>query len=193
MKEKIKRKRVYPKSSDLQTLYLPEQLDVEQWRDVVINGINFPYRISDCGRVLILKTNSIAKPSFDQRGYPQIVLTNKGKRVGKRVHILVGKAFLENPNNLPELNHLDGNKLYPHKSNLEFITSKGNTQHAFKIGLKKPYTSYNHPMSKKVIDTESGEIYPSGRFVTSKFGMKENCLHPKLNGKRKNNTRFVYA
>lgn len=132
----IKAKLKYPKSSELEILYKADDLLNERWAPIIINGITFPYEISDCGRVKIIKRNKFAKPSFDQRGYPQIVVSLNKKRVGRRLHILVAEAFIGNPENLREVNHEDGNKLYPHFSNLKYVTSLQNIKHAIETGLR---------------------------------------------------------
>lgn len=125
----------YPKSDSTTILYKRNELKIEEWLPVSINGDIFPYHISDCGR-LKLKSGKMGKYSFDQRGYPQIVLSLKGKRIGRRIHILVAEHFIGNHLKLREVNHKNGNKLYPHKSNLEYVSSKDNTKHAFKTGLR---------------------------------------------------------
>jgi hypothetical protein len=132
----IKAKLIYPKSCNLKILYLPEFLAIERWLPIIIDGVEFPYQISDSGRVRIIKRDKIAKPSFDQRGYPQIVLSKNKKRVSRRIHILVAEAFIGNPENLREVNHEDGNKLFPHYSNLKYVTSLENVKHAIDNGLR---------------------------------------------------------
>lgn len=189
MCSKCRRQRTsYPKSTDLKIIY--KDSETERWVDVVINNEKYPYKISDCGRVLIIGKNVIANPSFDQKGYPQIVLTLNKKRLGRRLHILVGLHFVDNPKQLDQLNHLDGNKLNPHYSNLEFCTSKQNKEHAIKMGLWRPFNSYTSPRSKKVINTITGDIYPSAAFAQKELEIEG--LVSKLNGRRRNNTHLKY-
>ena len=182
MCSECRRKRTkYPKSKEFNIIYLPINIQSERWKNVYINGDRYPYKISDCGRVIIEKTGAFGQPSFDQKGYPQIVLTNKEKRVGRRIHILVASHFVDNPNNYQQINHLDGNKLNPHYTNLVWDTPKGNMLHAVKSGLWKPHTSETHGFSIKVIDVSTGKIYHSITDVEKLFNIS------RLGRKIKNN------
>ena len=58
-----------------------------------------------------------------------------GKTV--KVHRLVAKSYIPNPQNKPEVNHKDGNKQNNHVSNLEWVTSSENGLHSYKLGLSK--------------------------------------------------------
>lgn len=190
--ECVKLRTKYPKSSDFKIKHLSSDLTNERWEAVLINSKVFPYLISDCGRVKILKSNKIAKPSFDQRGYPQIVLTLNGERVSRRIHCLVGRAFISNPLNLPELNHLDGDKMNINYSNFEWSSHQSNIDHAIKNKLRVPFNSENHPRRKKVIDTSTKFIFSSVGAAAKSFNIKYSTLVAKLNGRLKNDTSLIY-
>lgn len=69
-----------------------------------------------------------------------------------RVHRLVAKEFVSNPDNKPEVNHIDGNKINNHYTNLEWVTPKENTNHAVEIGLiKTGVGATNAKLNKSVI------------------------------------------
>jgi len=108
----------------------------------------FPkYDITQDGKVISLNYNNTGKPKeMSQRlnkfGYMQIGITNKdGKRKFMQVHRLVAMAFVDNADNKPEVNHVDGNKTNNVSSNLEWCTSSENQRHAFDTGLNKAHKS----------------------------------------------------
>ena len=67
-------------------------------------------------------------------GYRGICLTAPSKKVSFVIHRLVAAAFIPNPDNKPEVNHIDGDKGNNHVSNLEWVTSLENSQHAIRLG-----------------------------------------------------------
>lgn len=80
--------------------------------------------------------DKILKPSITNWGYKRVVLQYKGNRKHMRVHRLVAMSFITNPDNKPQINHLDGNKLNNCINNLEWCTAKENHHHAIKNNLK---------------------------------------------------------
>lgn len=187
----LRSKTKYPKSKEYKSPITVEQLKNEQWLPMQINNESFPYMISDCGRVL-LSNGNYAKPSLDQRGYPQIVVSNKNKRIGRRIHVLVASHFIANPNNLPQVNHIDGQKFNSFYKNLEWCTAKENKRHSVQTGLWKPLTSEQSGAKKTVIDTETGRVFNSLRSAAEYYDMKTQWLGRRLNGIVKNNTKLKY-
>jgi len=78
------------------------------------------------------------KYSFDKRGYLNVILNKDKVRKSYLVHRLVALTFIPNPENKPQVNHKDGNKANPEKSNLEWATQVENMQHAKEMGLRPP-------------------------------------------------------
>ena len=85
------------------------------------------YTIDNFGRVRNALRHSIAH--FYKRGYPAVCLASDGKYKDYMIHRLVAEAFIPNPGDKPEVNHLDGDKKNNIVSNLEWVTSKENTDH----------------------------------------------------------------
>lgn len=93
---------------------------------VIKNGLNTTRLIK--GQNLKLK--------IDNNGYPVVSLNKEHKAKTKRVHRLVCEAFLENPSNLSDVNHKDGNKKNNHISNLEWCSRSYNIEHAYRKKLR---------------------------------------------------------
>ena len=86
---------------------------------------------------------------IDRCGYRELILNGKNHRV----HRLVAEAFIPNPNNLPCVNHIDGNKQNNSVKNLEWVTYSENTIHSFKTGLqKKIHNQYGDFEVKKYVN-----------------------------------------
>lgn len=125
----------------------------EIWKD--IKGYEGLYRVSNLGRVKSLKKRanfySGLYKEIKQRTYKERIInlrkTNRGYMVvelykngiGKRfsIHRLVAENFIKNSNNLPQVNHIDGNKENNNINNLEWCTGSQNMKHAVKTGLFK--------------------------------------------------------
>lgn len=110
----------------------------------------FPkYAITPDGQVWSYYTNRFLKPGLNKHGYLVVVLSNDLGKTTCKVHRLVGKAFVSLPkefnNNydIATIDHIDGNKLNNHYTNLEWVTREENTSRAWENGLcdinrKKP-------------------------------------------------------
>lgn len=91
------------------------------------------YQIDITGN--IYSKNKIKATSITKKGYKIVNLSNNGVAKSFSVHRLVAIHFINNPDNLPQVNHIDGNKLNNHIDNLEWCTNQENILHAIKIGL----------------------------------------------------------
>lgn len=98
----------------------------------------FPmYSIKRNGDVRNDKTGVVKHPCFGLRGYPVVSLVKDGKSYLRTIHILLARTFIPNPENKPQVNHIDGDKLNFSLENLEWVTAKENNQHARRTGLHK--------------------------------------------------------
>lgn len=105
---------------------------VEIWRD--IEGYH-DYQVSNLGRVKSLKygKEKILRGCKDSDGYLLINLWKDGKKKSYKIHRLVASAFLDNPNNLPEVNHIDEDKTNNCVSNLEWCSGEYNFNYGTRI------------------------------------------------------------
>ena len=102
-----------------------------------IKGFEEYYQISNFGNVIGHYGRPI-KLHHNGKGYYNLHLRVNKIRTIKYVHRLVAEHFLDNPENKPQINHIDGNKKNNHVSNLEWVTAKENIEHKHNVLRKKP-------------------------------------------------------
>ena len=122
--------------------------DGEEWRDIV--GCDGHYQVSNFGRIKSFKfgVEKILKPHHGKGDYCRVSLYENGKLKKFLVHVLVAKAFLPNPNNLPVVNHIDNVHSNNRVENLQWVTYSENQIHAWQIGAQKPLYGAKHPLAK---------------------------------------------
>lgn len=102
---------------------------------IIINEFN-NYAISNFGNVKNVKKNKILTPYLNVNGYLTYTFCQNGIKKTFRIHRLVALYFIDNPNNLPYVNHKDGNKTNNSVENLEWCTAQENDHHVRRTGLK---------------------------------------------------------
>lgn len=112
---------------------------MEIWKDLIYQGINYGYKyeISTYGNIKNKFTGYIYSVRKLNTGYygTTLKISSRCKRVVFRVHRAVAETFIPNPDNKPEVNHIDGNKQNNTIDNLEWVTKSENMQHAVKNNL----------------------------------------------------------
>lgn len=138
------------------------------------------YSISDSGVVTskrVYANTHVRKQQINNCGYCMVsLIDDNGKKHLKSVHRLVAQAFIPNPDNKPQVNHINGNKRDNIVSNLEWCTAAENTQHAYSSGLISIVEGEDHHSAKLTKQTAidlincilSGE---DNETIATKFGL----------------------
>lgn len=165
----------------------------EVWRD--IEGYEGLYQVSDQGRVKSLgskwrKSERILKPVVRHDGYVVVGLYSGGKPKTFKVHRLVCEAFHENPDNKPQVNHINEIKTDNRASNLEWATARENSN--FGTRNERLGKAQSKPVAQYAQDGELIEIWPSTREVERQTGFRHGYICQSANGKRKQAYGFIW-
>jgi hypothetical protein len=114
--------------------------------------LDTPYGVSKDGTVINLTTNKVRKTFKNQGGY--LCLYDSYLKESFRVHRMVATLYCDNPQKLPYVNHLDGNKLNNNADNLEWCTASANTQHAYDTGLMQRGSKMKHAKLDEALVSE---------------------------------------
>lgn len=129
------------------------------------------YKINKNGEIYSIKTNKKLKPIKQKNGYYHVSLCKNKKIYQKRLHRLVAEAFIPNPENKPDVNHIDMDKSNNKASNLEWVTKKENNQKMFELNPPRTNTKKRKEMQLKNIKkaTEKNKIkvgqFKNGRLI----------------------------
>ena len=171
-------------------------MEAEIWKS--IKGYEGHYFVSNLGSV---KTNNhygsgkdaILKPAKDNKGYLRVSLTKDKILKTYKVHRLVALAFIENPNNKPQVNHKNGIKTDNRIDNLEWCTNTENVHHAINLGLfvfSTPEKSVNkqvksgelngcHLLTEKQVLEIRSKFKPreyTRKMLALEYGVKESTI-----------------
>ena len=151
---------------------------MEEWKE--IEGTGGRYFVSNLGRVKSVKNNGkeiYLKPHMGTGGYLTLNIYYNSKPTTSAIHRLVARAFLGETEKGMYVNHKDGNKLNNKLTNLEYVTPKENSHHAFSTGLNK--SGENHPNSKlKNKDVILIKLYQKLGYTEADLAEKFN-VHPR--------------
>lgn len=92
------------------------------------------YEVSKTGKVRNAKTKKLLKPFVNHNKYLRVTLHIDGRQKKYMVHVLVAKAFIDNPNNLSDVNHKDNNRKNNHVKNLEWVSHSDNIKQVWLTG-----------------------------------------------------------
>lgn len=152
-----------------------------QWRLVELS--NGRLEVNEVGGVRSLKSlthpGKILNQQISNSGYRCFAYRTDGKRLRLLLtHRLVAKAFIPNPDNKPQVNHKDGNKLNNNVSNLEWCTQSENGKHAHDNNLIKVIHGEEHPWAK-LSQEQAQEIkdkYQTGKYTQRQLAQEYGVI-----------------
>jgi len=104
-----------------------------------VKGFEGLYAVTTLGRVWSYRRGIWLKPGIKGNGYLFVAPCVHGKEDAKKIHRLVAETFVPNPENKPQVNHINGIKTDCRACNLEWVTPRENLQHASDMGLNKTF------------------------------------------------------
>lgn len=169
-----------------------------EWVSVVDN---LNYNVSDDGRIRRVGSDRDKSLYYDKKGYLNVHLYKDGKRQNKRVNRVVAEAFIDNPDNKPEVNHKNGKKDDNRVSNLEWSTKLENIEHAKRMGLTSHAPSYGMLGKKnpnagrngipfKIVET--GEVFNTLIECEKAIHGNDTCIQACLKGRQKTHRGFHF-
>lgn len=167
-------------------------LSDEKWKP--IPGFEEKYEISNKGRIrsidrsvllkkgiLQFRKGKIIKLNSNTKGYLFSNLYCKGKHKPAYPHRLVAESFINNPNRLPEVNHIDGNKQNNTVNNLEWVTREENIHHFIKLGLRKDKLTMQQ--ANEIKAKYSSKLYSQNE-LAKEYGVSQSHISSIVTGRR---------
>lgn len=163
----------------------------EIWKDII--GYEGLYQISNLGRVKSLGNNKsrkekilkLTKKRVKKSTYYTVNLHKNGAVENFRVNRLVAQAFIPNPYNLSDVNHIDEDTLNNVVSNLEWLSHKDNCNYGTRNTRMSESNTNNLKRSKQIVCIETGIIYPSVHEASRKLNINYGNLYRALKHKEK--------
>lgn len=149
---------------------------MEIWKNIEETG-NL-YSVSNKGVVKRNKDGKIMKQYLHPNGYMNVKLTYNGKQRNYKAHRLVAKAFLPNPDNLPQVNHKDENRSNNLVENLEWCTSSYNCSYGTRTERIKPQISLpviQYDLNGKLLNKYPSIIEASRKVGCCDSGISKAC------------------
>lgn len=182
-------------------------MDNEIW--IPVSGYETLYEVSDKGNVrsiaFLCSRNNRLQPRRAPRclrqetsrdGYKRVVLSRYGEHKHFGVHRLVAMAFIPNPNNLPQVNHINEDPSNNNVFNLEWCTGKENCNHGLhRQRIKERQTNAAHhskAVNRYSIDGKYICSYPSAREAERQTGIASEQISRVCMGKNRHAGGFLW-
>lgn len=143
------------------------------------------YAVTEDGRVWSYRAQKFLKPHDNGHGYMCGELCKNGSRKPYKVHRIIAETFLDNPDNKPEVNHINGNRSDNRLENLEWATSKENNQCKSKAAKMRSVDAATAAKLKPIHCIELNKVFDSVKAASIELGIGRSSLSNCLTGKYK--------
>ena len=178
-------------------------METEIWKD--IPWYEWKYQVSNLWRLKSMSykmtwIEKILDIKPNKNWYTDYKLSKNNSYKRYRINRLVALNFIPNPENKPQVNHIDWNKLNNRVDNLEWVTAKENIQHAWNnwliiVSVINPFI-INHPWKKKVWKYNSSleliNIFDSAKEASTEIWIHKQNISDCCRGKKKHIRGFIY-
>ena len=160
---------------------------MEKWKS--IKGYEELYEVSNCGNICTKTKNKLFKLNKNSRGYIVVTFTKNKIEKSYSVHRLVAEAFIPNPENKPQVNHINGDKTDNRVENLEWCTQSENQIHCFKNNLQK---RNNKKVIQYDINNNLIRVWDSLKEAAEQLNINHSKISLVCRGKRKTTGGYIW-
>ena len=150
---------------------------------LILNG---DYAVTIDGDVISIKSNKSLRSHDNGHGYKTVCLCIDGKPKTYYVHRLLASAFVENPNDYPEVNHIDEDRGNNRAENLEWCTSKYNKNYGHRA------ERFGRRRGRPVVCLETGQVFYSSGDAGRNMGIRREDIHACCTGYRNTHSAGGY-
>lgn len=130
--------------------------------------------------IMMYISRRVCRQHPNKKGYPTVYIYKSSKKYTFRTHRLVAICFIPNPNNLPQINHKDGNKLNNHVSNLEWCTNLENMRHSHYVLGRKKLRGDRNKMARPLIQLTTGIYFETMKDARSALSLCQGALRKSI-------------
>ena len=162
------------------------ELDNEIWKQIYIENVgDKKYFVSNLGRFKNTRERIMDNYKVNENGYIRVYIYNKTYAL----HRLIALAFIDNPENKEQVNHIDGNKINNSVNNLEWVTNKENQIHKYQTGLGNNFT---RKIGQYTLDNIFIKEHTSIASASKEINISKSCISGVLRKKRKTAGGFIW-